>query len=71
MMNRTLMGMARSMMQFKGLSKKSWAEVVHTAVYLRNRSPTSSLDGQTPYEAWYSFKPKVNYLRVLTQHVML
>jgi IS30 family transposase len=63
-MNRTLMGMARSMMQFKGLSTKYWAEAVHTVVYLRNRSPTSALDGQTPYEAWYGFKPKVNHLRV-------
>jgi hypothetical protein len=63
-MNKTLMGMTRSMMQFKGLSTKYWVEVVHTAVYLRNRSPTSALDGKTPYEAWYNFKPKVNHLRV-------
>jgi hypothetical protein len=59
-----LMGMARSMMQFKGLSTKYWAEAVHTAIYLGNRSPTSTLDGKTPYEAWYGFKPKVNNLRV-------
>jgi hypothetical protein len=52
------------MMQFKGLSTKYWAEVVHTAVYLRNRSPTSNLDGKTPYEALCGFKPKVNHLRV-------
>jgi hypothetical protein len=43
-MNITLMGMARSMMQFKGLSTKYWAKAVHTAVYLRNRSTTSTLD---------------------------
>jgi transposase InsO family protein len=35
-MNRTLMGMARSMMQFKGLSTKYWVEAVHNPVYLRN-----------------------------------
>ena len=46
------------------MSTKYWAKAVHTAVYLRNRSPTSALDGQTPYEAWYGFKPKVNHLRV-------
>ena len=62
-MNRTIMGMARSMMQFKGLSKKYWVEAVHTAIYLRNRSPTLALDGKTPYEAWYGFKPKVNHFR--------
>jgi transposase InsO family protein len=63
-MNKTLMSMEISMMQFKGLSTKYWDEAVHTAVYLRNRSPTSDLDGKTPYEAWYGFKPKVNHLRV-------
>jgi IS30 family transposase len=62
-MNKTLMGRERSMMQFKGLSTKYWVEEVHTVVYLINRSPTSSLDGKTSYEAWYSFKPKVNHLR--------
>ena len=35
-MNRTLMGMEISMMYFKGLSTKYWAEVVHIAVYLIN-----------------------------------
>jgi hypothetical protein len=63
-MNITLMGMARSMLHFKGLSTKYWAEAVHTTVYLRNRSPTSALDGITPYEAWYGTKPSVNHLRV-------
>jgi hypothetical protein len=47
------MGMEIYMMQLKGLSTKYWAEVGHNAVYLRNQSPTSTLDGQTPYEAWF------------------
>jgi transposase InsO family protein len=55
--NRTIMGMGRSMMQFKGLSTKYCVEVVHTAVFLRNRSPKLSLDGKTTYEACYGFKP--------------
>jgi transposase InsO family protein len=63
-MNQTLMGMAISMMQFKGLSTKYWAEAVHNTVYLRNRSPTPTLYGKTPYKAWYGFKPKVNHLKV-------
>jgi transposase InsO family protein len=63
-MNRIFMEMARSMLQFKGLSTKYWVEAVHIAVYLRNRSTTSTLDGQTPYEAWYGFKPKVNHLSI-------
>jgi hypothetical protein len=63
-MNRTLMGMARSMLKFKGLNSSYWAEAIHIAIYLRNRFPTTFLHGITPYEAWYGFKPKVKYLRV-------
>ena len=63
-MNQTLLGMARAMLFFKGLKSCYWAEAVHTAVYLRNRSPSSSLDGITPFEAWYGFKPMVKHLRV-------
>eukprot|EP00253_Pinus_taeda_P036422 PITA_36422 len=63
-MNRTLLGMARSMLTFKRLSPTYWAEAIHTTVYLRNKSPTASLDGITPYEAWFGFKPRVKHLRV-------
>jgi hypothetical protein len=35
-----------------------------TAVHLLNHSPTSALDGKTPYEAWHRRKPTVSYLRV-------
>jgi hypothetical protein len=34
-----------------------------TAVYLLNRSPTRSLEGKTPYEAWHDKKPGVHHLR--------
>lgn len=34
-----------------------------TAVYLLNRSPTKSIIGKTPYEAWYKRKPSVHHLR--------
>jgi hypothetical protein len=63
-MKKTLMGMERSMLQFKGLSTKYWAEAIHTIIYLRNQSPTSNLYGKTPYEDWYGFKPKVNHFGV-------
>jgi hypothetical protein len=35
---------------------------VTTAVYLLNRSPTRSVEGMTPYEAWHDKKPSVAYL---------
>jgi hypothetical protein len=52
------------MLSFKRLSSKYWVEAIHTTIYLRNRSPTASLDGITPYEAWFGFKPRVKHLRV-------
>jgi hypothetical protein len=36
---------------------------VTTAVYLLNRSPTRSVEGMTPYEAWHDKKPSVAHLR--------
>ena len=41
-----------------------WAEAVSCATYLRNRSPTSSLAGKTPYEQWTGKKPDLSNLRV-------
>jgi hypothetical protein len=51
------------MLTFKKLSPTYWAEAIHTTIYLRNRSPTASLDGITPYEAWFGFKPQFKHLR--------
>ena len=41
-----------------------WAESVNTAVYLHNRSPTSSLTDGTPYEHWFGQKPNVSNLKI-------
>ena len=46
------------------LPHKFWAEAISTAAYLRNRSPTSAVEGTTPHEAWYGRKPRVEHLRV-------
>ena len=51
-MNRTLVEMVRSMIADAKLPKKFWAEALSTATYLRNRSPTKSVMGMTPAEAW-------------------
>ncbi|KAF0898174.1 hypothetical protein E2562_001819 [Oryza meyeriana var. granulata] len=37
---------------------------VVAAVYVLNRSPTKSLDGVMPYEAWHGRRPMVEHLRV-------
>jgi hypothetical protein len=51
------------MMESKGLPGKFWGEAVNTTVYLLNRTPTRSMVGGTPYEAWYGRKPSVDHLR--------
>jgi transposase InsO family protein len=50
--NQTVVGMARSLLKTMGMPSKFWGEVVSTAVYLLNRSPTKSVKGMTPFEAW-------------------
>ncbi|KAL0380608.1 UNVERIFIED_CONTAM: Retrovirus-related Pol polyprotein from transposon TNT 1-94 [Sesamum angustifolium] len=62
--NRTVMEMARSMLQEKNLPKAFWAEAVYTAVYLLNRCPTKAVQNMTPIEAWSGKKPSAKHLRV-------
>ena len=63
-MNRTIVESATSMMFHSNLSVNFWAEAVNMAVYLKNRSPTTALDGITPYECLFNRKPDVAHLRV-------
>ena len=62
--NRTVVEMARSLMNAASLSKRFWAEAVATAVYILNISPTKAVVNRTPYEAWMSRKPRVSHLKV-------
>ena len=55
---------ARSMLAEAKLPRRFWAEAVATAVYLRNRSPTTAVKGMTPCEALTGEKPRVDTLRV-------
>ena len=63
-MNRTLVETTRSMLADSKLPQMFWAEALSTAVYLRNRSPTKSVEAMTPSEAWTGKKPNVNHLRI-------
>jgi transposase InsO family protein len=49
--NRTIVERARSMLHDQELGYEFWAEAVNTAVYLKNRSPTTALQNVTPEEA--------------------
>ena len=61
--NQTVVEMARCLLKSMNVPGKFWGEAVSTAVYLLNRAPTKSLNGKTPYEAWFGRKPGVKHLR--------
>ena len=63
-LNRTLVETTRAMLLDAKLPHMFWAEAISTATYLRNRSPTSAVEGTTPHQAWYGQKPRVEHLRV-------
>ena len=71
--NQTVVGMARSLLKSMGVPARFWGEAVATAVYLLNRSPTKSVKGMTPYQAWHEKKPTVQHLRTFgcVAHVKL
>jgi transposase InsO family protein len=63
--NRSIVEKTRSMIFEAGCSKRLWAEACNTAVYLKNRSPHSSVPGKTPEEVWSGTKVDLSHLRVL------
>jgi hypothetical protein len=61
--NQSVVEMARCLLKSKGVPPRYWGEAVSTTMYLLNRSPTKSVQGKTPYEAWHGRKPQVAHLR--------
>jgi hypothetical protein len=61
--NQSVVEMARCLLKGRSVPPRFWGEAVTTAVYLLNRSPTKSVTGMTPYEAWYGKKPYVSHLK--------
>ena len=62
-MNRTLFEKACTMLDFSGAPLELWGEAVLAATHIRNRIPTSTLNGKTPHEAWYGKKPTIGHIR--------
>jgi Reverse transcriptase (RNA-dependent DNA polymerase)/gag-polypeptide of LTR copia-type/Integrase core domain/GAG-pre-integrase domain/Domain of unknown function (DUF4219)/Zinc knuckle len=62
--NRSVVELGRSMLKYKRLPNRFWAEAVATAVYILNVSPTKALIDITPFEAWTGSKPSVSHLRI-------
>ena len=64
-MNWTLVETVRAMLSDSKLPKKFWAEILSTASYVQNRSPTNAVKAMTPYEVWKGYKPNDNHLHIL------
>ena len=65
--NRTILERTKAILADTEFPKKLWMEIASTVVYLKNRSPTSSLDGKTPYEAWHGKKPDLSHLQMISR----
>ena len=61
--NRTLMDKVRCLLANAKLPNYFWGEACLTATYLYNRTPHSSLDFKTPFEAKNNLKPDISHIR--------
>jgi hypothetical protein len=48
--NQSVMGMTHSMLKAMSMPSWFWGEAMLTIVFILNRSPTQSIEGQTPHE---------------------
>ena len=62
--NRTLFNKIRALLFEAKLPRKYWAEALLSAVYLYNRTPHSSIDFCTLYEAKYGTKPNLANIKI-------
>jgi transposase InsO family protein len=63
--NRTLVEAVRSTLHESRLPKALWAELLTASAYLRNRSPSHALEGETPHQRWRGEAPAIGHLRAL------
>ena len=52
-MNHTLNETVHAMLFQANMSESFWIEVMHTAVYVRNRLPSDAIDDDIPFERWF------------------
>jgi transposase InsO family protein len=62
--NRTLITLARTMLDEYNTLEKLWAEAINTACYASNRLFLQKFYGKTPYELLNGKKPDVSFFRV-------
>lgn len=70
--NRTIGQKAQAMLVQSGAPLQFWYEACWTAVFLSNRTSTSSLPANiTPFKVWHYRAPSVSHLRVLGCQVFI
>jgi len=62
--NKTLITLARAMLDDYGISQRFWAEAINTACHAYNRVYLHRFLGKTPYELLIGRKPNISYFRV-------
>lgn len=62
--NRTISEKCRVMLADTRQPKFLWNFGVHTANFLANRSPSTTVNHKTPFEMWFGYKPDLSRLRV-------
>lgn len=62
--NRIIQERVRSKLSHVALSHGFWAEAVHTAVHVLNRSPHTKIGSRVPEELWTGKPPSYTHLRV-------
>ena len=61
--NHTLLDMVRSMISLTDLPLSFWDYALETGAFTLKRAPSQSVE-MTPYELWFSKKPKLLFLNV-------
>ena len=62
--NKTLITLARAMLDDYGISQRFWAEAINTACHASNIVYLHRFLGKTPYELLIGRKPNISYFRV-------
>ncbi|KAG7578454.1 Retrotransposon gag domain [Arabidopsis thaliana x Arabidopsis arenosa] len=62
--HRHILNVARSLMFQATLPRQFWGECVMTACHLINRTPSTILQGKTPYQLLFGEVPNITHLRV-------
>lgn len=69
--NRSLVETGRCLLIQAGLADSFWAEAISAATYIRNRCPSKSLGGKTPYEVLHGDVPSVQHLKEFGSKVLV